>query len=182
ADDHGFPMINLGVSAGAIYVIRNPLDVVISFSHFRGVPIDQAIIDMATAGFGLPTDHCLVSFAMDSWSAHVRSWTERPSPAVHVVRYEDMLAEPNPAFGAIAHHVLMAPTPEQLSRAIAVVSFDRLKKAETDGGFHDTPAAAEPFFREGRAGQWRQVLSAKQVERIAADHGDQMGRFGYLPD
>jgi hypothetical protein len=36
-------------------------------------------------------------------------------------------------------------------------------------------------FREGRAGQWREVLTSHQVECIIRDHGDQMRRFGYLP-
>ncbi|MDB5359285.1 MAG: sulfotransferase domain protein, partial [Rhodospirillales bacterium] len=36
------------------------------------------------------------------------------------------------------------------------------------------------FFREGKAGQWKKILSPEQVARIEADHGEQMRRFGYL--
>ena len=36
------------------------------------------------------------------------------------------------------------------------------------------------FFREGKAGNWRQTLTALQVARIVGDHGAVMRRFGYL--
>lgn len=179
--DHGYPMINLDVSAGAVYVVRDPLDVAISFSHFRNEAIDTIIADMATPGFGIRTNRETVSYTMDTWSNHVLSWTERPNPVVHVVRYEDLLAQPVAAFGAIARHVLMDPTPEQLGQAIDLASFDRLQKAEASTGFQEKPATAGQFFRAGRAGQWREILSADQVRRIVADHRDQMRRFGYLP-
>src|SRR5471032_1030711 len=32
-EEDGYPLISLGLTAGAIYVVRNPLDVAISFSH-----------------------------------------------------------------------------------------------------------------------------------------------------
>jgi hypothetical protein len=40
--------------------------------------------------------------------------------------------------------------------------------------------AAERFFREGRAGQWRERLAPAQIECIVRDHGAQMKHFGYL--
>jgi len=37
------------------------------------------------------------------------------------------------------------------------------------------------FFREGRIGQWREVLTQQQIDLIVADHREQMARFGYWP-
>ena len=48
-------------------------------------------------------------------------------------------------------------------------------------GFRERPEDAERFFREGRAGQWKEVLTLAQVQRIVDAHGEQMQRFGYLP-
>ena len=116
--DHGVPMINMAVSAGGIYVVRNPLDVAISFAHFRGVPIDQVIADMATRGFGAATDRHTVHTITSSWSEHVMSWTARPHPAMLVVKYEDMYEKPEQTFAAIARHLMLEPTAGQLDRAI----------------------------------------------------------------
>jgi len=153
AYDLGFPLINLGVSVGGIYLIRNPLDVAISLAHFRNEDIDRIIADMATLGLGDRGTDKLVGSITDTWSTHVRSWTERPNPLVHVARYEDLLAHPRDTFAAIANHVLMKPTPEQLDQAIDLTSFQRLRKTEAAKGFRERPEQAERFFREGRAGQ-----------------------------
>jgi hypothetical protein len=60
-------------------------------------------------------------------------------------------------------------------------SFERLQSQEEQMGFVEKPEAAQRFFREGRAGQWKDVLTAAQVRRIVREHGEQMRRFGYLP-
>ncbi len=73
-------------------------------------------------------------------------------------------------------------TGPQIDEAIRLSSFERLRKQEERLGFSERPEHTERFFREGRAGQWRGILSAAQVDRIVADHGEQMARFGYLPD
>lgn len=181
--DHGHPLINMAVSAGAIYILRNPLDVAISFAHFRGVPIDQVIDDMATPGFGVATSRETVRVITGSWSEHVRSWTERPHPVVLVQRYEDLFDRPEESFAAIARHLLITPTPEQLGKAIALAAFDRLRDKEAAAGFVEKPeTSAEPFFRAGRPGQWREVLTPAQVDRIVSAHRPVMAKFGYLPD
>lgn len=179
--DGGHPMINQEVSAGAIYLVRNPFDVAVSLSHFRDVSLDQAIADMGASRFGKATTDTNVYMLTGSWSENVASWTAEPHSAVLVIRYEDLLAEPTETFGAIAGHVLMRPTPEQLREAIERCAFDRLKEAEQAGGFKERPPESESFFREGRSGQGRERLSEAQIERIIADHGDVMRRFGYLP-
>lgn len=180
--DYGHPLINRKVSAGAIYVVRNPLDVAISFAHYRDSPIDEVIADMATPGFGGLTEGHQIYFSAGTWSEHVSSWTIPPSARVLVVRYEDLLDRPIESFSAIARHVAMSPTPEQLQRAIDLTSFDRLRETETRTGFVEKPDQAARFFRAGRAGQWRDALTAAQVDRVVADHRVQMERFGYLPN
>lgn len=180
--DHGVPIINLTVSAGAVYIVRDPRDVAISFAHLRNIPVDRMIDDLGTSGFGRPADRDNVRIITGSWSEHVKSWTDRPSPAVLVVRYEDLLEKPAETFGAIAGHLLVQPSPEQLQRAIAMTDFGRLRGQEEAAGFVEKPGASvEPFFRQGRAGQWREVLTEKQVARIELAHGPVMRRFGYLP-
>jgi len=106
--------------------------------------------------------------------------TRRP---VHLMRYEDMLANPERSFAALAQFLRLKPSAEQLKRAIAKSSFSELRRQEEQRGFKERPANATHFFREGRAGQWHEVLSQKQVENICSVHAPVMQRFGYLlPD
>jgi hypothetical protein len=98
------------------------------------------------------------------------------------MRYEDLLAEPSETFAALARHLLIDFTPRQLRKAIERSSFARLQAQEREKGFRERPkVSVQNFFREGRAGQWKEVLTPAQVERIVQDHGEQMRRFGYLP-
>jgi hypothetical protein len=179
--DRGHPVINFAVTAGAVYIVRNPLDVAISLAHHMGESIDNAIEVMATDDFETPLNDDLVHEIWSSWSRHVASWTRKPHPAIHVMRYEDMLADPHAAFGALVRHLRLAPTPGQFASAVAGSSFDKLRAEEESEGFAERPQQAERFFREGRSGQWRDVLTPQQVERIASVHGEQMARFGYWP-
>jgi hypothetical protein len=179
--DRGSTTINTAVTSGAIYIVRNPLDVAISYAHHMARPLDEAITAMATENVETPINEKVVYEVYGSWSQNVWSWTRTPHPAIYVMRYEDMLAEPEKTFGGLARHLLLDPTPAQLREAIERSSFDKLKEQEDKEGFREKPKQAERFFREGRAGQWKEVLTKEQVDRIVRDHGEQMRRFGYLP-
>ena len=178
--DRGQSIINFAVTSGAIYIVRNPLDVVISLSHHINKPLDETIEIMATRDVETPINETRVHEVWGSWSQHVDSWTRKPHRAIYVMRYEDMLSEPEKTFGALAHHLLLNPTAAELDLAIRRSSFDALKEQEGEGGFKEKPEHAERFFREGRAGQWKDLLTRQQVDAIVNAHGEQMKRFGYL--
>lgn len=180
--DRGFPTINSAVTSGAIYIVRNPLDVAISYAHHMGRTIDHAIDFMARQGLETRVTEKSVYEVYGSWSEHVHSWTRRPNRAVYLMRYEDMIADPKATFGKLARHLLMVPTDAQLMEAIDLSSFERLKKQEAEEGFKERPKVSKQFFREGKTGQWRTVLTQSQVQRVIATHHVQMRRFGYLPD
>lgn len=178
----GVPLQTMEVTAGGIYVLRNPLDVVISVSHHFGETIDQAIEHLADDQYMVGDNETHVLEVHRSWSTHVRSWTGQPSPQLLVVRYEDLLLKPRKYFKQVANFLGLKPSPERLERAIRHSSFKALKALEQRKGFRERPKNAESFFREGRAEQWRDILSPEQVRRIIADHHEQMTRFNYIPD
>lgn len=179
--DHGRPLINLAVTSGAIYIVRDPRDVAISLAHHLGKTIDEAIRTMGARDTETPINEKRIHEIWGSWSQHVESWTRKPHRAIYVMRYEDMLSEPQKTFGGLARHLLLNFTPAQLDLAVQRSSFAVLKGQEEKNGFVEKSERADRFFREGRAGQWKDVLSAEQVRRIVSDHGEQMTRFGYLP-
>ncbi|MFZ3358987.1 MAG: sulfotransferase domain-containing protein [Xanthobacteraceae bacterium] len=179
--DRGHSVINFAVTSGAVYVVRNPLDVAISLAHHTGTGIDEAIKTMTSESAETPVDDKFVHEIWSSWSRHVASWTRKPHPAIRVMRYEDMLADPLPSFTALARHLQLDATPEQIALAIDRASFENLQDEEARGGFGEKPQQAERFFREGRADQWREALTPRQVDSVVAAHREQMTRFGYWP-
>jgi hypothetical protein len=177
----GLPMIHMDLTAGAIYVVRNPLDVCISVADHYGSTIDEAIRMMNDMASGTPTGDQLVFEIHKSWSTHVLSWTNQPGPWLHVVRYEDMLKKPKVAFSRVARFLGLNPPRDRLERAIERSSFKSLRAQEDEKGFRERSYKAEKFFRVGKAGQWRTALSKVQVDRVVEAHKTQMERFGYWP-
>lgn len=178
--DRGYTTINSAVTSGAIYIVRNPLDVAISYAHHMGRDLDAAITAMGTDNMETPVSDKVVYEVYGSWSQHVWSWTRNSHPAIYVMRYEDMLADPHRIFGGLTRHLLLDPSTEQIREAIERCSFNNLQSQEEKEGFREKPKHAKRFFREGKAGQWKTTLTPKQIERIVADHREQMKRFDYL--
>ncbi len=177
----GVPMISQNLTAGAIYVVRNPLDVVVSYAHHLGQPLDDVIALMETSGFATPALETLVPEHHEDWSTHVASWTARAHQKLHVMRFEDMSSRPGPTFRAVAAFLGLKPPRERLERAMRHSSFRALRAQEDRTGFVERTPVQDRFFRSGKAGGWREALSDAQVRRVVEHHHTQMARFGYVP-
>jgi hypothetical protein len=177
----GYPMMHQDLTAGAIYIVRNPLDVCISLSHHYGTDLDTTIDILADPSIGSKTSDKIVYEVHKSWSIHVDSWTNPPRPGLAVLRYEDMLNNPIKSFGGLTQFLGLNPPRKRLERAIERASFKTLRRQEDEQGFKEKSPFAQKFFRDGRAGQWRELLTPAQIDKVANAHKEQMQRFGYWP-
>ena len=87
-----------------------------------------------------------------SWSQHVWSWTRNPNRALHVMRYEDMLADPEKTSAALARHLLLDFTPRQCLKDRAFL-ISRLKRRNAKKAFASVHPRRCRFLsrRPGRA-------------------------------
>jgi hypothetical protein len=177
----GYPMMHQDLTAGAIYIVRNPLDVCISLSHHYGTDLDTTVDILADPSIGSKTNDKIVYEVHKSWSIHVDSWTNPPRPGLAVLRYEDMLNNPIKTFGGLSQFLGLNPPRKRLERAIERASFKTLRRQEDQQGFKEKSPFAQKFFREGRAGQWRDLLTQPQIDKLVSQHKEQMQRFGYWP-
>ncbi|VAW43787.1 Aryl sulfotransferase [hydrothermal vent metagenome] len=175
------PLHNWSVSSGAIYIVRNPLDVAVSLSHYFGYSIDEAIEYMADDMAGTPNEPENVPQVITSWSLNVSSWSQKPSDNLLVLRYEDLLSNPKKHFRKVESLLGLKKDPKRLMQAIKASSFNNLKKQEQSTGFVEKHEDAKSFFRKGTANQWKTELSEQQIKKIIDNHGEQMTRFKYLP-
>jgi hypothetical protein len=177
----GVPLITPSATAAVVYVVRNPLDVAVSFAHHYQVTYGRAVESLCTEGYVLPPSAGLCRQHLGSWSHHVGSWTEPPGPGPHVLRYEDMLGAPVKAFGGLVRFLGLPKDPARLKRAIDFSSFRELSGQERTTRFVEArPDGKSPFFRAGQTGAWRQVLTEAQAEALIAKHGHVMAKMGYL--
>jgi len=176
------PLITSKWTAGAIYIVRNPLDVAISYAHHMNVSIDESIEVMGEKGRWTDTHEKGAYQILGSWTENVESWTRKPNPSLFVMRYEDMLTKGKETFGRLCAWLNLDVDEARLLKAIELSSFDKLQSQEQEAGFKEKPQAAERFFREGKAGQWKNTLNVAQIRRIVRDHKAQMAKYGYLDE
>jgi len=117
-----------------------------------------------------------------TWSGHVKSWVDESGLPLLVIRYEDMKDKPAETFSRAATFIGINHCISEIETALDRASFARLKQQEEEKGFSEKSAASPSFFRKGIAGDWKNVLSSEQVQRIIREHYDMMKRFGYLSD
>lgn len=171
------------ITAATIHVVRDPRDVALSYAAHRWATIDEIIAFMADPDAMLARGgrepSAQLPQPLGSWSAHAASWLDDAEPTPLLVRYEDMIADLPTALRRVADHLGWAIEPGAPERAAAATRFELLRKAEAEKGFGERPPSAQRFFRSGRAGGWRDVLSADQALRIERVHGPMMARLGY---
>lgn len=177
----GHPLHNPVVAAGAIYVVRNPLDVVVSMTHHFGLTLDEAIERLGNEQVATANDELFVTQVISSWSVHVKGWADLASERVLVLRYEDLMEKPGKHFGKVARMVGFGQDRARIERAVKHSAFQSLASMEKKSGFVEASDKATRFFRQGRANQWRQALSREQAMRVIDTHREQMVRFGYVP-
>jgi aryl sulfotransferase len=182
--DTGEPMFPADVTLGVVYVIRNPLDLAASCAHHWGVPLAQAVGGLCDGTLGsrgtVPGTPDQLRQRYGAWSEHVRSWVDDSGLPLHVVRYEDLSADPGGTFGGVVKFCGLDYDDDRVRKAVAFSSFAELRRQEASAGFRErSPAAPGGFFRRGQAGSWRDELPAHLAERLATAHHPTMRRFGY---
>jgi hypothetical protein len=174
------PLIDPGATAGAVYIVRNPLDIVPSYADHLGESIDYTISEMGNPKARTYREERLAGDYRSSWSNHVRSWCQTSAFPVFVLRYEALLAHTAPLFEKMCRFLKLPVEQERLERAVAFASFAELAEQEKREGFVERSRSSARFFREGKVGSGRNALSASHRARIIADHGPVMRSLGYL--
>jgi aryl sulfotransferase len=165
----------------AIYIVRDPRAVAVSFAHHLGWTHAETVEAMSREDMAFRANHFAHGgFSSLSWSGHVRSWTRQQDMPVIVVRYEDLAADPQAELGRIAASMEITASAEQISKAVQDSEFTTLVVREALEGFAVAPSVHRSFFRKGTVDSWVDELDAALVDQIVADHGEVMREFNYL--
>jgi aryl sulfotransferase len=183
-DSAGRPVVPVEGCRGAVVVIRHPADVAVSLSHFFSWPLERCVAFLLDEQAGLCRSSKRggqqVRQFMGTWANHVHSWLDQQQIPVLLLRYEDLLAEPQLQFSQLARFLELPAEPELIGEAVANTSFQTLRaKEEEEGGFHERPDGCERFFRSGRSGEGREQLTLEQLSALEAAFEQTLRRFTY---
>ncbi|BDX07613.1 sulfotransferase domain-containing protein [Planctobacterium marinum] len=180
----GHPIISTKVSAGVIYIVRNPLDVLVSYHYHLNESIDETMAYLNGQGES-KSQHpngirSQFNTFMGGWSHHVLSWIGQTQIPVCVIRYEDLLSDPLTHFNKATRFAQIEHTQSELQQAVDSTQFEKLKAQESKVRFAETPSHTSHFFRNGIAGGWREYLTEAQVQKVVSTHSNVMQKLGYL--
>lgn len=175
----GVELIPARYTRAAVYMIRNPLDVAVSYARHFGMTADRACQSVSRRGNTTSGGGNVKQF-LGAWSEHVESWTGTADFPVHVMRYEDMKADPHASFRVMLDRLGIPVDEARLDRAVRFSSFEELQRQESSGGFVEASKNAERFFHSGTTDQWRGQLSDDDIATVLRANEAVMRAHGYL--
>ena len=142
------PLFPPEISKGVIYLIRNPLDVIVSFAYHSSRPVNKMISALNNPEYAFCDKNDKLQNQLrqilGSWSGHVQSWTEQKLIPVHVIRYEDMINNTFESFSKAIRFLSIEKTDQQIRDAIQKSDFRILSGQEKISGFKEKMIKLKP--------------------------------------
>ena len=194
------PAIPCMFTRGGLYIVRDPRDVLVSYTRHicrlqKDVTIDRVLRHMEVESAMTGRTDTLQPSLLGSWSTNVRSWIYSKTFPITRLRYEDMVSDPA-KFMRIALHALGLRDldEERFANALVQTEFVNLQRAELERGYveydiDDRPLVVNSsvkrssdilFFRSGKVGIWKDELTTEQASRVVDTHGDMMQKLEYI--
>ncbi|MEM7525991.1 MAG: sulfotransferase domain-containing protein [Pseudomonadota bacterium] len=174
---NGHSFTNAEHTDRAIYIIRDPRDVLVSLSHYYDLTLSAAADLMLHKGL-FPRGRAMPEFWGD-WALNVASWRNFKQRPLLLLRYEDLLADPGVEFRRLLDFLGWTDPDAEIEAAIADTQLDALQRQEREHGFAEKPIGEHLFFRRGVAGGWKEHPDQASIRRIEDKFGETMASLGY---
>lgn len=178
-DLSGVAQIPHDMTRAAIYMIRDPRDVALSFKNHYNTDTNEIAVDRMLDGKFLtrfPNKGLFVPQL--SWNIHVASWMRELPYPVYALRYEDLLTDPLQIFSEVIKFLNLDYDANIAQKTIDACAFDKLKKQEKKKGFRET--VGQEFFHKGQAQRWKQELDKDLQNKIVNACRKEMQIAGYI--
>ena len=175
------PLFPAEVSRAAVYFVRNPLDVCVSYANYSASNVLKTVnlILNKEASLAGQKNGQLRQILL-SWQEHYFSWSKQQQIPVCVVQYENMKRTPMEAFGGIIRFLGLEYNEERLYRSIVNSDFKLLQQMEKEGGFKEKMQKCKSFFWKGSIGNYKNYLSEEQIQNIINANFEAMLELGYI--
>ena len=182
-------------SLALIYIVRDPRDIVISYSKYQNISVDRATEKITNKAIiensGFKNDNKFPSlitdklpYIMSSWDINYNSWNSLEVPRLFI-RYEDLLNNPVSILNKIIiffkNNTKIETTNlnKKIDNIIKTTNFQFLKNQEQKYGFKEATTNSD-FFRKGINNQWSEILTKKQIEKIENNFKLLMTKLNYI--
>ena len=189
--EHAFT--NKNNTLGTIYVVRDPRNLVNSFTNHYSIDKNTAknFITSRQSVTGaiskMKKDNHIFTI-LGSWNDHYRSWTNMNKNLL-LIKYEDLIMDTSKEIYKIIKYlksfVNFSYNEDKINNIINSTSFEIMKKKETEQGFHEsvvdiTGVKKVNFFNLGKENKWEKYLNNEDQEFLNEKLGLEMKELGYI--
>ena len=178
---------------GAIYIVRDPRNVVLSMSHHYSLTYEESFKKMINSEASLlektfNNDHSNFTF-LGSWSNHYKSWRDNNEFKVLFLKYEDFEKNAEKEFKKILSFIYELKNEKfiindkKFSNALKSTNFTTLKNKENVYGFEESIYSDKGkklnFFNIGFQNKWQKKLPHDIVKKINLSLKNEIIELGY---
>ena len=191
------PFTDIKNSLGAIYIVRDPRNVVTSYAHHYNISIEESLKRMTQSihyGLNAKSDNDLdrIKVYMGSWSSHYNSWKSFKSAGRYLlIKYEDILKEKENTLLKILEFINKINGSnfpidrEKLKAVLDSTGFEKMRDMEKKEGFNESKTDQKtgkkvPFFNLGIQNNWKKNLKDEIRTKIEISFKNEMKELGYL--
>ena len=180
---------------GAIYIVRDPRNVITSLKNHYSLQEDEALkmINSIYRNLRDENDHnnySSYSF-ISSWANNYNSWKMSKNINKLIVKYEDLENHASETFLKIVNFTdnLIKKNnnlnQDKFNNAIETTQFEILKKKEEEEGFDEAVFSKKEgknkkFFNLGKKNNYKKLVKPKTLEIIEQFFNKEMRELGYL--
>ena len=184
---------------GAVYIIRDPRNVLTSLKNHFSLDDDKALKMITDKERWLMSNNGSFSSYtyISSWSNNYLSWLRNNQFRRLFIKYEDLITNKYETFRDIIvfTNTLMnrveGVDKSKLQKAIETTNFDILKKKEISETFDGSESSFKSwrkfhsenknlFFNLGPENNWEKILDLKTKEEIEANFKNEMSELNYI--
>jgi len=178
---------------GAIYIIRDPRNVITSIAHHYQISKEAALNFMIDEKKGIfsKVDNRYIAFQpLFSWILNQKSWVENKNFPVLTIRYEDLQSETFNTLKKVIDFINnLTNSKKSIDRdkakeAIRNCDFEKLKKLEKEKGFAESikkKGSDEkiPFFNLGVDNNYKNLLDIKLLNKMNELFQTELVKYNY---
>ena len=179
-----YPFTNFDNSLGAIYIVRDPRNVVLSYARHLDISIEETV-KLVTLGKGNKND------LMGNWAENFLSWKDfKKYNKYLLIKYEDFVLDPKKNLIKIIDFILTLSNRKipidinKIDNVIKSTALDNLKNLEVNNHFQESVTDNEGkrinFFDKGGQRNWSKSLKKDLVNQIEKSFKREMLELGYL--
>ena len=182
---------------GAIYIVRDPRNLITSFTHHYSKSYEQALKFMldensASVEKTADNDHSNFTF-LNSWSNHYKSWKNNIEFETMFIKYEDLENNKIEIFSKIVFFVnkLLKNNDKlnekKLLNAIKSTNFSNIKNKELNEGFEESITSKITgkklnFFNLGFKNRYQKILKKDLKKKMNLHFKNDLKELGYNYD